>query len=899
MSVIRWSIPTLFILALIYGQSVNVYGATLCSPSCLLVANTSDIVTVDYNTAAVSSVVSGLTRAVAVDVHFNLGYIFWSDVTEKNIKRFRIDVASTTTIVTGIGVCDGLAVDWRASQLYWTDTTYYTISVSDLDGKNQALLISSGLEEPRGIALDLDDGLMFWTDWGINAKIEKASLNGGQRVTIVTTYLYYPNGIELDRGNKRIFWVDAGYDTVESVDYNGNNQKLLNHLSGLHPFGLTLIPPFLFFTDWLTAEDIHQLDATTGKIIRKYSVNGGQPMGIVAYDASRQPAASNPCTVNNGGCSHFCVVKSSGYECVCPTGLTVKQDGKTCEEKVKKFLLFADADDKSTQYVSLDTNYFTSQTLFYHLGTQRPIALDYDPVEDRVYWSDIAQGRIISAFFNATSVKNLFRCNVETPDGLAIDYVGRNIYWTDTGTNRIEVGLLDGTGRKLLIKDGLDEPRAIVLDERNGMMYWTDWGANPKIEQAEMDGSARQTIVTGNLVWPNGLTIDPATNRLFWVDAWVDKIEVSDLNGGNRQLIMSSAANIHPYGLAVYQDMLYWTDWNTKSISRLNVSSGNQAIIVNGLQKPMDIHVFDPALIFSGFHNCSHNNGLCSDFCLLKPGGYQCACPTGIALKSDGKTCDHDTGEIYKVPLEVPETPCYPLGITANISRPVAVDYDPVEGKIYWTDVTLELLARAFPNGSSVEVIAYGNVTTPGGLAVDYVGRNIYWTDEGASRIEVARLDGSSRTSLITSSVVEPRAILLDIGERKMYWGSRGLSPKIEQANMDGSARTTLVSSGLLWVNALTLDYLNRQLYWCDAYLDKIERVDLQGSNRVLILDLSLDSLHPFGLALFGDALYWSDWNSQNVHKYNMTTSLTEVVVQGMETPMELHVYDQSKDFTG
>jgi len=134
---------------------------------------------------------------------------------------------------------------------------------------------------------------------------------------------------------------------------------------------------------------------------------------------------------------------------------------------------------------------------------------------------------------------------------------------------------------------------------------------------------------------------------------------------------------------------------------------------------------------------------------------------------------------------------------------------------------------------------------------------------------------------------------------RKMYWGSRGLSSKIEQANMDGSARTSLVSSGLLWVNSLSLDYQNRLLYWCDAYLDKIERVDLQGNNRVLILDLSLDFLHPFGLALFGDALYWSDWNSHNVHKYNMTTSLTEVVVQGMGTPMELHVYDQSKDFAG
>ena len=135
--------------------------------------------------------------------------------------------------------------------------------------------------------------------------------------------------------------------------------------------------------------------------------------------------------------------------------------------EVRKFIIFADADDNSTQYVSLDTNYFVSQFLFYHHGTQRPIALDYDPVEDRVYWSDTAQGRIISAFFNATSAKALFRCNVRTPYGLAIDYVGRNIYWTDTGTNRIEVGLLDGTGRKLLIKDELDEPRAIVLHLTN------------------------------------------------------------------------------------------------------------------------------------------------------------------------------------------------------------------------------------------------------------------------------------------------------------------------------------------------------------------------------------------------------------------------------------------------
>lgn len=125
-----------------------------------------------------------------------------------------------------------------------------------------------------------------------------------------------------------------------------------------------------------------------------------------------------------------------------------------------------------------------------------------------------------------------------------------------------------------------------------------------------------------------------------------------------------------------------------------------------------------------------------------------------------------DSGEIYKIPLKVPEKPCYPLKITKNISIPVAVDYDPVEDKIYWTDVTLKLVARAFPNGSSVEIISYINVDTPDGIAVDFVGRNLYWTDVETRTIEVAWLDGSYRKALISSSIEKPRAIVLHIQER-------------------------------------------------------------------------------------------------------------------------------------
>ena len=131
---------------------------------------------------------------------------------------------------------------------------------------------------------------MIWTDWGDQPKIEKATLNGIDRVAIVTSNLYWPNGIELERGKKQVFWVDAGVDRVETVDYHGNNRKLLFQANGLHPFGVALIPPFLFFTDWASHSGLHRLDAYTGGyIFSGYSVSGW-PMGIVAYDSSRQPS---------------------------------------------------------------------------------------------------------------------------------------------------------------------------------------------------------------------------------------------------------------------------------------------------------------------------------------------------------------------------------------------------------------------------------------------------------------------------------------------------------------------------------------------------------------------------------------------------------------------------------
>lgn len=80
-----------------------------------------------------------------------------------------------------------------------------------------------------------------------------------------------------------------------------------------------------------------------------------------------------------------------------------------------------------------------------------------------------------------------------------------------------------------------------------------------------------------------------------------------------------------------------------------------------------------------------------------------------------------------------------------GIKYSIAVDYEPVNGFIYWTDDEVKAIRRARLNGTGQEDVIVDDVHHPDGLAVDWVAGNLYWTDTGTDRIEVTRLNGSFR----------------------------------------------------------------------------------------------------------------------------------------------------------
>lgn len=121
--------------------------------------------------------------------------------------------------------------------------------------------------------------------------------------------------------------------------------------------------------------------------------------------------------------------------------------------------------------ISLDTPDFTDIVLHTE-DIRHAIAIDYDPVDGHVYWTDDEVHAIRRSRLDGSDAQLLVTSQVNHPDGIAVDWIARNLYWTDTGTDRIEVTRLNGTMRKILISEDLDEPRAIVLDPVSGWVFF-------------------------------------------------------------------------------------------------------------------------------------------------------------------------------------------------------------------------------------------------------------------------------------------------------------------------------------------------------------------------------------------------------------------------------------------
>lgn len=144
--------------------------------------------------------IENVHAAIVLDYHYNNSKLYYADVNIDVIKEVDLKNEKNTRniISTGLKITNGLAVDWIANNLYFSDTETSTIEVSRLDGSSRKVIVDENLNDPRSLAIFPQRGYLFFSDWAKPQRIERCFLDGSGRKIIVSTNLGFPTGICVD-----------------------------------------------------------------------------------------------------------------------------------------------------------------------------------------------------------------------------------------------------------------------------------------------------------------------------------------------------------------------------------------------------------------------------------------------------------------------------------------------------------------------------------------------------------------------------------------------------------------------------------------------------------------------------------------------------------------------------
>ena len=728
--------------------------------------------------------------------------LYWTDWGTDKIQRANLDGSGIEDLVTsGLDGPNSLALDMAGGKMYWTDAGTAKIQRANLNGSGVEDLFttSSSLEIPYDIALDVAGGKMYWTVGGTANKIQRANLNGSGVEDLVTSGVTFPRGIALDVAGGKMYWVNSGGDKIQRANLNGSGVEDLV-TSGLNsPNGLALD---------VTGGKMYWTDAGTDKIQRA-NLNG------------------------------------SGVEDLVTSGLN------------------------------------------------NPNGLALDVAGGKLYWADRSTNKVQRANLNGSGVEDL----VTSSDGL-VDPSGLTV---GIGTSSGGGGGGGQSGSPDLVVESPSVSnsspnagasftlRATVRNQGNGQSASTTLryyrSSNATISTSDtQEGTDGVSALSASGTSPESISVTaPSSAGTYYYGACVESVSGESNTGNN----CSSAVQV-TVGAASAPDLVVDSPSVSNSSPNAGASFTLRATVRNqgnGQSASTTLRYYrsSDATISTGDtqEGTDSVRGLAASD--TSPESISVTAPSSSGTYYYGACVESVSGE---------------SNTGNNCSSAVSVTVAPVAppppppttgaSKLYWTDWGTDKIQRANLDGSGIEGLVTSGLAGPTGLALDMTGGKMYWTDAGTNKIQRASLDGSGVEDLYTTSasLEIPYGIALDVAGGKMYWTVGGSSNKIQRANLDGSGVEDLVTSGLTFPRGLALDVAGGKMYWANTSESKIQRANLDGSG---VEDLVTSGLNrPTGIALdvAGGKMYWTDSRASKIQRANLNGSgVEDLVTSGLSSP--------------
>ncbi|XP_043679671.1 protein cueball isoform X1 [Vespula pensylvanica] len=169
------------------------------------------------------------THIVAIAFDTSSRTLFWSDALKRLIMKMRVPMngppEEPVLLHNLTQIPRGIVLDMCNSHVYWTnsDNDNPTIERSNMDGTNRTIIIRGNLYEPMGLAIDHDEGKLYWSDdeEGIHVKIERSNLDGTEREIVLHNRNQQPVYLTVDKDF--IYWSDWVHKAIWMMPKNTTN----------------------------------------------------------------------------------------------------------------------------------------------------------------------------------------------------------------------------------------------------------------------------------------------------------------------------------------------------------------------------------------------------------------------------------------------------------------------------------------------------------------------------------------------------------------------------------------------------------------------------------------------------------------------------------------------------
>lgn len=387
------------------------------------------------------------------------GSVYW--LNRGRLHRSKLNGSDTKFFPDLAGITD-MALDLGAQKIYLVQTFYrfygYSILRASMDGSNIESLVYFENGGSEGIALDLDQGKIYWSERGRTPRIMRANLDGTETEAIIDRGVFGPYGLALDTNAGKIYWADWVAQKIQRANLDGSGMEDLLSTVPARPRYLTL-------------------DTAAGKML--WTGDRGASVWQANLDGSNvQILVPGESESSTGGIGLY---RAGGY------------------------LYWIDGVNQAVTRAKMDGTK-TEKIIFQRLAD--PLGLALDEVAGKMYWANRDQDEILRANLDGSAVEVLVNQGIDTPTSLALDLLHGKMVWTEPLLREINRANLDGSAMETLlsVKDGLAAPNLIALDVSGGKMYWTDYG-HRSLYRADLDGKNIEDLVTEQILLPSGLAL--------------------------------------------------------------------------------------------------------------------------------------------------------------------------------------------------------------------------------------------------------------------------------------------------------------------------------------------------------------------------------------------------------